>query len=550
MGSLLLTIHKKRRSLNIWALHILLIVFFIATPILTIFLNVFKGKGEYWDHIYENLLLDYVSNTVILLIGAIVITVVVGVAGAWVISTCEFPGRKFFSWALILPLSIPTYIMAYVYAGLLDYSGPIQSFFRNSLTIELHRGILDIMNIWGAIFVMAMVLYPYVYISTRASFQNRSRSLIEASRVLGGSMKRTFFKVALPLSRPAIIAGLSLVVMEVLNDYGAVKYYGVPTFTTGIFRAWFSLNDIQSSIFLSVILMCFVFGLILLERWQRGNRSYTNEKIEKPLPRFELSKGQRLMAFLVCLIPFMIGFVIPLLQLLYWAYQTAYKVIDMEFFFLVFNSFKVAFVTALVSTVIAIVLVYAVQLNRQKLFDFLSRISTLGYSMPGAIIALGIMIPMLFLDKNIGEYFVAFFGLNTQLFFTGTIIALIFAYVVRFLVVTYNPIEAGFKAKCKNVEEVSRSLGVSPLRTLLKINLPLLKSAAFGGGLMVFVDVLKELPLTLILRPFNFHTLATKTYELASDELIPESASASIIIILTGLIPIFFLNRLITNSDQ
>lgn len=543
------SLRKQWLQLNPWAINVLLIVFFVATPLLTLLYFLTEGPSETWYHLQQTVLWDYVSNSFLLMLGVGFLTFVFGVSTAWFVTTCEFPGRKIFEWANILPLAIPTYIVAYTYSGIFNYTGPIQRFFRNVLEVDINPAMLDILNLRGVMFIMAFVLYPYVYVITRTAFLSQSTTILESSRVLGSSASKTFFKIALPIARPAIVAGISLALMEVLNDYGAVKYYGVSTFTTGIFRAWFSLSDINSAIYLSALLMLFVLVLILMERYQRGRARFdSNVSANKPIRRYHL-KGFKLWAvFLACLVPLAFGFIIPVVQLLSWSFDTFSKVVDASFFKIVFNSFYLASLAAIVCVVVATLLIFSVRLNATMFIRLLSKLAVLGYSIPGAVIAVGVMIPALSLDKSLTGMLENLTGASFGLLISGTLILLVFAYLVRYLAVAYNPIDAGFKKVGKNIDEASRSLGVSMTKTLWKIDIPLVKGTMLSGALLVFVDVLKELPLTLILRPFNYDTLATKAFEMASDEMVAESSNAALIIIATGVIPIILLSRLISKK--
>ncbi len=528
--------------------YAILIVLLMATPILTIFFNIFQGPGETMQHLSQTVLSDYIFNSLFLMLGVGLFSLILGLSSAWLVTTCNFPGRSFFEWALILPLAVPTYIIAFTYAGIFDYSG---AFYNIISFFGLSAPRINIMSLWGVVFIMSFVLYPYVYVIARASFSNQSRTILESSRILGAGAYRTFFKIALPVIRPAIVGGLSLVLMEVLNDYGAVKYYGVSTFTTGIFRAWFSLGDFNAAIYLSAILMLFVLMLIWAERAQRGKARFDQGGvINRPFQRYNLSFFQRLLCIIVCFIPLFFGFLAPLIQLLIWSKQTAHKIINNQFIEMVINSFTIALTASFCCIFIAIILIYSVKLNQKVFIRSLAKISVLGYSIPGAVIAVGIMIPFLFIDRSLINLLENLTGSHFGLLLSGTTFALIFAYVVRFLAVGYNPIDSGFKKVCNNLDEASRSLGVNPLKTLIKIDLPLIKSTIFSGALLVFVDVLKELPLTLILRPFNFNTLATKAFELAGDELVAESANPALIIIATGILPIIFLSRLISKKEN
>jgi iron(III) transport system permease protein len=533
---------------NKWTGYSLLILLLVATPLFTIFIKLFNSPGASWSHIANNLLLGYFQNTVLLLLGVAALTFLLGVSTAWLISNYEFPGRKYFEWLLILPLGFPGYIMAYTYVGLLDYTGPIQVFFRNTFDIQVKGSLVDIMNLPGAIFILSITLFPYVFLITRSSFLQQSKTLQEASFLLGANRFKTFFKVALPMARPAIVAGIALASMEVLNDYGTVKYFGVNTFTTGIFRAWFSLGDSTTAIYLAAILMVFVFVILYLESLQRGNRQYsTINSILKPTSRIHPTFGKKMLYTSICTSIFLLSFLFPFLQLVHWVSLTYSKVVNQDFFLLIFRSFGLAAASGLVVVILSIVLLYALRLSPFRWVKSIAKIATLGYAIPGAVIAVGVMIPFIALDKWI--YGTLFSSQVAGLFFSGTLFALVFAYIVRFMAVGYNPVEAGFQKIGIHVNEASRLLGVRSTKTLWKIDLPLIKTSLVSGILLVFVDVLKELPLTLILRPFNYQTLATKAFDMATNEMIAESANAALIIILTGIIPIIFLNRLIKKRE-
>ncbi|WP_194775067.1 ABC transporter permease [Pararhodonellum marinum] len=533
---------------NRWAGFALLILLAVVTPIGTILFKLFEKPGSSWSHIVDNLLFGYFQNTLLLLIGVALVTFLLGVSTAWLVSNYNFPGRKYFEWLLILPLGFPGYIMAYTYVGILDYTGPIQGFLRNTLGISVRGSLIDIMNLPGAIFILSITLFPYVFLISRTSFLQQSKTLQEAASLLGSNRLNTFIKVALPLARPAIVAGIALASMEVLNDYGTVKYFGVNTFTTGIFRAWFSMGDASTAIYLAGILMVFVFVILYIESLQRGNKRYSfNASSHKPTARVNVSSGKKALYFSICATLFAVSFFIPFLQILYWVSMTYHKVANADFLMLIYRSFSLAAISGILVVLFSVVLLYALRLSPFNWVKNVTKIATLGYAVPGAVIAVGIMIPFLAFDKWVFSTF--FPNYNPGLIFSGTLFALGFAYVVRFMAVGYNPVDAGFQKIGIHVNEASRLLGTRSSRTLWKIDLPLIKTGLFTGILLVFVDVLKELPLTLILRPFNYHTLATKAFDMATNEMIAESANAALVIILTGIIPIIFLNKMIKNRE-
>ena len=523
---------------NGWTVSSLILAILILAPIISLFLGFFKGPGESWNHILSTVLGVYTVNTLILIIGVGSITVLIGVSLAWFTANYNFPGKRFFEWALILPLAIPAYIMAFTYVGILDYTGSLKQLIGGAWPG------FDIMNIWGAIVIMSMVLYPYVYLLTRASFLYQSVNVIEASRTLGKSPLKTLLKVAIPVSRPAIIGGLSLVIFEVLNDYGAVMYYGIPTFTTGIFRAWFSLGEIQTAIYLAVILLLFVILLLAIEKYQRRNITFEFGASARKLIPVGLSKRKGLLITGCCTLVFVFAFVLPFIQLIIWSAQTSSNYINDSFYLLIYRSLYVALIAAFLAMVIAFLYHYCSRNFKSLSVKLLTRISSLGYAIPGAVIGVGILIFILPIDKSLTQFIKHNVNSKSGLIITGSIVALIFGYLVRFLSVAYNSIDSGFKKIHTSIESASRSLGTSNFRTAFKVDAPMIRGAFFSGMILVFVDIMKELPITLILRPFNFHTLATKTFELASDERVQESANSAILIILAGIIPVIVLNRL------
>lgn len=529
-----------RRDTSKWSILLFILVALVSVPILTVFFKLFDGPGQMWGHLAENLLPIYIKNSVLLIIGCTVLSFVFGVSSAWIITRYRLPFDKQLAWLLIFPLAVPSYITAYAYAGIFDYGG------------ILHKtiGKFDIMNTAGLIFVLSISLYPYVYIASRAFFKYQSNNIIEASKLLGASESKTFFKLILPLGRPAIVGGLFLVLMEVLNDYGAAKYYGVSTFTTGIFRAWFSLEEPETAIYLSAILVALIFTLIIIERLQRRKKGYFNsDKNHRQIQKVNPRKKIKIVLFLIVFFPVFFGFLLPLGQLLYWAYLTFSDVFDYQFTQIALQSLGVALLASVITVFVSLLVIFFSKWNRLALLKTVSKISILGYAVPGAVIAVGVLIPTLYLDKWLVLFFRDVLNIRIGFIINGTIIALLYAYVVRFLAVAYNPIEAGTLKTGKSLSEASKILGKGNIKTFFKIEFPLLKSAIISGFILVFVDTMKELPLTLILKPYKIQTLAVKAYEYASDELIAEASLPSIFIILTGIIPVIFLNTLIVKNE-
>lgn len=537
------TYFKFKRDINRWSFATLFILLLIAVPVLTISVKLFSGPGESWSHIVDYLLPTYLKNSLYLAILCSLITTVFGVSTAWLVTRYQFPLRNTLEWLLIIPLAIPSYIVAYAYAGFFDYGGIYANFME---FFGVAQAKIDTMNVVGLAVVLSVSLFPYVYVSARAFFLNQAVNLLEASRLLGVSERKSFFKLILPLARPAIVAGLVLVLMEVLNDYGAAKYYGVNTFTTGIFRSWFSLEEPETAIYLSALLLVLVFGLILAEKWQRKNIQYAAIKSSnsKSNSKIHLPKVQQFFISFVVLIPVVFGFLIPVLQLLIWAHITFSKVMNQSLLWLSLQSFGIAFTTAFFTVLFALLLLYFSKWNKIIVIQNAAKLGVLGYAIPGAVVAIGVMIPTLFVDKWLITN-----GVLTQFFINGTLIALVYAYVVRFLAVAYQPLESSSLKVNNAIPDSSKVLGMGNFKTFIKIEFPLIRAGMLSAFILVFIDALKELPLTLILKPYHINTLAVKAYEYASDEMVMHAAIPSLFIILTALIPVIFLNRLLLKNE-
>jgi iron(III) transport system permease protein len=529
-----------------WTVGVVAIVTTLALPLLVIAGGLLRPASETWSHVAATVLSSYAVNSAYLVAGAGLLTLVLGVTTAWLVSAYDFAGRRVFTWALILPLAVPAYIAAYTYAGMLDVTGPVQKAVRWAVPGLADEFLyMQVTGLGAAVLIFSFVLYPYVYLVARTSFSRQSAGALEAARLLGRGPFASFFRVALPLARPALAAGVGLVAMEVLNDYGAVRYLGVTTFTTGIFRSWFGLGDLDSAVRLSALLMLFVFGLLALERAQRGRASFSGIESQRPVARRQLRGPAAAAAILICAVPLAFGFLIPVAQLATWSATTAGSVIDASFLRLVANSFMLAAAAAVVCVTLGLFITFAVRLHPGRWLQRFSRIAVLGYSIPGAVIAVGVLVPFAWIDHRVGGVMGSVFGVPTGLLLSGTLAALMFAYAVRFMAVALLPLESGFSRVCRNVDSAARCLGASPVRALRCIALPLLRGTMAGAVILVFVDVMKELPLTLILRPFNFDTLATRAYQLATDELLAVSANYSLVIIAAGIIPVIVLNRLL-----
>lgn len=545
-------VHSSLTSRSRWSglkIMAILVAAVLALPILVVLINVLISDGDVWTHLYQTVLAEYVSNSLLLMLGVGAGVLLIGVPCAWFTSMYEFPGRTFLSWALLLPMAFPAYIIAYTYTGILDFAGPVQTLIRE-LT-EWRYGeywFFEVRSLGGAMVMLTLVLYPYVYLMSRAAFLEQSENIMEVSRTLGYSSQRAFFKLALPLARPAIVTGLTLALMETLADYGTVQYFGVSTFTTGILRTFYGFGDITAASQLAGVLLMFVAVLILLERYSRRRIQYHSSGLKKASHRRVVLRGkQAVMASVFCFLPIVVGFFIPVIVLGYWALFKA-EVPGANFVELAWNSFYLAALASLVVVSLALVLSYAIRLNnRARSVRASVGIAGLGYALPGTIIAIGVIVPLAWLDHRIINFVRYYTGHNLGLIFSGTLFALLFAYTVRFIAVSLGAVQNGLDKIKPSMDMAGRSLGLSPYKVLRQIHLPLLKGSVLTAVLIVFVDVLKELPATFVLRPFNFNTLAVRAFELASDERLIDAAPASLMIVLVGLVPVILLSRSISS---
>ena len=530
---------------NVWTMGVLLIALLITTPILLICASVFVNTGELWQHLAKTVLSEYITNASILMIGVGLGVFLTGVGTAWLVTRCQFFGSNFLEWALLLPLATPAYILAYTYTHLLDFFGPIQTTLRSLFgwTNINDYWFPDIRNIWGAIIMLTLALYPYVYLLVRVAFMEQAGRLVEASRSLGYDPWSSFFKVALPLARPAIASGVILVLMETLGDFGTVEYFGVTTFTTGIYRTWFGMGDRLAATQLSVVLLLFIAVLIVLERLSRRQAQYYElVSSSEPPPRYQLSGIRAIVAFLICILPLILGFIIPVSYLSYLTGTNAEYTLTESFWEIAQNSLILGGISAILACAIALFLGYGQRQSKSLLLNIGVRVASMGYAIPGTVIAVGILIPLTQLDQHIDHWMRSTFGIPIGLVMSGTITALIFAYLVRFLAVSFNSIESSLIKIKPSLDEAARSLGNNLFSTLLRVHLPLIWGGSLTGIMLVFVDVIKELPATLIIRPFNFDTLAIKTYEYASDERFIQATTPALTIILVGIIPVIFLS--------
>ncbi len=528
-----------------WQLTSGLIASLVLLPLLTLAWLSLQSNQALWSHLASTVLGDYILSSLALMLGVAILSLVLGIGSAYLVTQYDFKGARFFYWALLLPLAMPAYITAYSYTGLLDVAGPVQSYLRDTFSISYgDYWFPEIRSLGGAIFVLSFVLYPYVFLMARSSFMEQSQHLRDVAQLLGYSRTKAFFCISLPIARPAIIAGLSLALMETLADFGAVSYFGVSSFTTGIFRTWYGLDNVEGAAQLALILLGFVVILLALETSSRKRAAYHDKKTSAPAERIPLSGVRQFIVICLVSMPLLLGFVIPSAQLVIWAAENASEFLDPGFWQLLWNTVMLAAITAVAAVSLAILVAYAHRLNQSLFTEYAKRIVGLGYAIPGLVIAVGTLIPLAYFDNSLDAWMRANAGFSTGLLISGTLVALVIAYLVRFLAVALNSVESGLSSIRPNMDQAARSLGLSPLQVLKQVHLPLMRSSLFTGLLIVFVDVMKELPATLVLKPFNFNTLAVRAYELASDERLADAALPSLAIVLAGLIPVIILSRL------
>jgi iron(III) transport system permease protein len=523
-----------------------LIAVLVTLPILTIVLLSFASSENIWPHLLGTVLPGYVWRTLGLMVGVGLLTFIIGTATAWLVSLHDFPLRRVLQWACLMPLAMPTYIVSYTYVDFLNYAGALQTWLRGATGWTRPDDYMfpEIRSLPGAVIVLALVLYPYVYMTAQASFLRQPMSQLDVARTLGKSAWGAFLSVALPQARPAIVVGVSLALMECLNDIAAVGFFGVNTLTLGIYATWLGEGNLGGAAQLAVVLLIFVFALLWVERHARKQQSYMPVSRHPLAPRRTPLTGWRgILAMLACFLPVFLGFILPALILLRFATRHVEDLFSASYFDSMWHSLVLSLVASFVVLALGLVLAYANRAQRGTRINIFLRLASVGYAMPGTVLGIGVLIPLAFFDNTVDAFMRNMFGVSTGLLLSGTITAIIFAYAIRFLAISFGSLESGLEKVTPNLTFAARTLGRTPLRTVLEIHLPILRPALITATLLVFVDCMKELPATLILRPFDFETLATQVFLLASLGQLEESAAPALTIVAAGLIPIILLTR-------
>jgi iron(III) transport system permease protein len=520
-------------------------VLLIALPMAAVLAAAMVPAGAVWWHIWQTSLPELLGNTAMLALLVAVMAGSVGAVTAWLVTACQFPGRDILRWALLLPLAMPAYVSGYAWVWLMDVSGPVQTALRDASGLRYGQyWFPEMRSLPGAALVLAMVLYPYVYLLCRAAFLAQSTCLVEVSRTLGHSLSRTFWHVALPLARPALAAGVALVLMEAMADFGTVQHFGLRTFTTGIYEAWFAMADRGAASQLAAALLLCVALLLALERASRGDRRFhATTTRQAPVRPVALPAMKAALALLACALPLALGFLVPAGTMLSLALRAGDPLAPSRFLPFLTNSLTLAAITAALAVVLACWLAWAVRLHPSAAGRFANRAVGLGYAIPGSVIAVGTLVPFGVLDNAVDAWLRAHLGISSGLLLSGTVAALVFAYLVRFLGVALASVESGLARLKPSFQAAARSLGAGPGGAVWRVELPLSRGALLTAGILVFVDTMKELPATLIVRPFDFDTLAVRVYNLAADERLSEASTSALLILAVGLLPVGVLAR-------
>ena len=533
---------QKNSVISPWGILSSLVLVVFVLPILIVISSIFGEWSENWSHIYDFALFNYIYNSSILVIGVLFIALIIGTTSAWIVTNYQFFGKNTLEWALILPLAVPAYILAYTFTGLFDTYGTANILIRDLFGFEDNYTLFpNVRNLVGAIIVFSFTLYPYVYLVTRSAFLNQSQSMLEAGRLLGLNAIQIFYKLGIPIIRPAIIGGAMLVAMETLSDFGAVEHFAIQTFTTGIFRAWYGMYDIQTAMQLASMLLVFVGLFIILEKNSRDNARYTSKSSTYKPKKLKKLKGYKaFFAFVLCFFPICIGFILPISELSVWMLNYNLNFFNDKFWTTATNTVFLGIVSAILCSVLALIVNFLIRLKNNNLSKILSSLLSLGYAFPGLILAVGIVQLFVWLDRYLFS--------GSEIVLTGSLIGLIFAYIIKSYALSNSAIESGYERISITLDESARTLGTSDIRLLSKIHFPLLKTSLLTSMLIVISEVVKELPATLILRPFNFETLAVSTYIYAAEERMIQASAPAVAIVLIGLIPIIILTKMIRLS--
>ena len=525
-----------------WRYIPVIVAILVLIPVGTVMLSFLTPTGEIWQHLVETTLSRLLLNSFWLALGVAVSSAVLGVSLAWFTAVCDFPGRKIFSWGLLLPLAFPAYVLAFVSLGLFDFTGPIQTSLRSWFGTELFW-FPNLRSRVGVIIVMTLAFYPYVYLLARNAFLTQGKRSLEAAQSLGLNSTQGFFKVALPMARPWIAGGVMLVLMETLADFGTVAVFNYDTFTTAIYKAWFSMFSLSAASQLASLLIVIVFVLIVIEQQFRSRICYAESKQSSRIPPIILKGWQSWAVAGFASVTLFFAFLLPITQLFIWATHTFAEEFNQRYLGFLWHSLMLSGLAALLICTISILMIYSVRRHPDMVARIAVRIATIGYALPGVILAVGIYVPLVWVDNWVSQMTMQLFSIETGFLFQGTLIVMLIAYMTRFMAVGYNPIDSAMQRVTLSIDEASMGLGISGWSMLKKIHLPILKGGVFTAVTLVFVDVMKEMPITLMTRPFGWDTLSVRIFEMTSEGEWEQAALPAVVLVLTGLIPVAMLTR-------
>ncbi len=530
------------RAIFSWRFIPVLVAVLVLIPVGTILLSFLAPAGDVWQHLVETILPSLLINTFWLTLGVAASSALLGVSLAWFTAVCEFPGRKFFSWGLLLPLAIPAYVMAFVTLGLFDFTGPVQTLLRSWVGPE-QFWFPNVRGRLGVIIVMTLAFYPYVYLLARNAFLTQGKRSLEAAQSLGFNRMQGFLKVALPMARPWIASGVMLVLMETLADFGTVAVFNYDTFTTAIYKAWFSMFSLSAASQLASLLIVIVFVLIVMEQQFRSRMRYAETKHSSRIPRIPLTgwRAWGVAGFALAILFF--AFLLPITQLIIWATDTFVEEFNQLYLGFLWHSLMLSGLAALLTCSVAVLVVYSARRHPDTVTRVAVRIATIGYALPGVVLAVGIFVPLAWLDNWLSEMAMQLFHIETGLLIQGTLAIMLIAYMTRFLAVGHNPIDSAMQRITFSIDEASMGLGLNGWSMLKRVHLPILKGGIFTAVTLVFVDVMKEMPITLMTRPFGWDTLAVRIFEMTSEGEWEQAALPAVALVLAGLIPIILLTR-------
>ncbi|KQT52380.1 iron ABC transporter permease [Aureimonas sp. Leaf454] len=531
----------------------LLVAATVVLPLAALLVIALSGTAANWEHLATTILPQASRVTLLLMAGVALLAGSIGVLTAWLVASFDFPGRRIFAWALVLPLAVPTYIAAYCFVEFLHFTGPVQTAIRALFSFQTPRDYWfpDIRSLGGAVVILSVVLYPYVFLTVRMVFVMQGRKAGDVARTLGASRARVFFRVLLPMARPAIAVGVALALMEAVNDIGAVEFLGVRTLTFAVYSTWLNRGDLEGATQIALLMLVVIVALVLVERFARRRQRFSLHRADRPRAGRERLTGWRgAGALLACLLPIAAGFGIPLTVLGAFALKRLEQAADVQLWRALGHTVAIATATGILTVAAGFVMAYGIRLTRSKRLSVLVRIAALGYAVPGTVLAIGILVPLAAFDNALDAVLREAFGVSTGLLLSGSGFAIVYACFVRFMAMGHGSVESGFVKLSPHLDMAARTLGRGPGRTLREVLLPLMRPAVLTAVLLVFVDASKELSATILLRPFDFETLATFVYASASRSAFEDGALAALLIVLVGILPVILLTRTLAETGS